>query len=156
MLAQLVNFGIVVVVLWFFALKPLSKKMQERAKMIEKGLADAQESAERLAQAEKERKEIIQEARQQAQKILVEMDKDASQEREQMLAKAKIEAGKLSEDGKKQLEIERKQMVQQVKKEVADLVALATQKVLSQEVTAKIDAEIIQKALEGAEQELKK
>lgn len=156
MLAQLINFGIVVLVLWFFALKPLSKKMQERARMIEKGLADAKESAERLAEAEKERKEIIQEARRQAQKILVEMDQNANQERGQILAKAEIEAERLSEEGKKQIETEKKQTIQQIKKEVADLVALATQKVLSGEVTEKIDAEVIQKALQEAERELKK
>ena len=52
--AQAVNFAIVFAVLYWFALKPLGKLMEERKETIEKGLADAKSNAQLLANTEKE------------------------------------------------------------------------------------------------------
>lgn len=70
LLAQLVNFAIVVLVLWRFAIKPLTKIMNERNKEIEVGLKKAQESTDRLTKVENEVKQKLTQARQEADKIL--------------------------------------------------------------------------------------
>ena len=50
-IAQAINFGVVFVVLYIFALKPLSKLMAERSERISKGIEDAKKSKELLEQA---------------------------------------------------------------------------------------------------------
>ena len=55
MLAQLVNFGIIVGVLWYFVFKPLAAKMTERTKTIEKSLAEARQIADNLKSSEQQR-----------------------------------------------------------------------------------------------------
>src|ERR1035437_937357 len=47
-IAQMVNFAVVFVVLYIFALKPLSKLMAERAEKIKGGIDDAKKSDELL------------------------------------------------------------------------------------------------------------
>ena len=61
--AQAINFAIVFAVLYFFALKPLVKVMQERTKKIEKSVKDAQEVDKRLARAEEDYNIKISEAK---------------------------------------------------------------------------------------------
>ena len=52
-IAQAINFGVVFVVLYIFALKPLSKLMAERSEKIKKGIDDAKKSDELLQKAER-------------------------------------------------------------------------------------------------------
>ena len=46
MIAQIINFAIVVGIIWYFAIRPLIKKMTERTKTIEKSLEDAKKIEE--------------------------------------------------------------------------------------------------------------
>ena len=57
MIAQLINFGVVFLVFYFLAAKPLRKLMEERGKAISKGLDDAKESSELLQKASEEYKQ---------------------------------------------------------------------------------------------------
>ena len=51
-IAQVINFAIVFVVLYIFALKPLSKLMKERSEKIAKGIDDAKTNAKLLDEIE--------------------------------------------------------------------------------------------------------
>jgi F-type H+-transporting ATPase subunit b len=68
-IAQLINFTIVLAVLYKLVYKPLLKTMNERTGKIEKGLKDAQESQAQLEKAEKTRDEKIKEAKKEARQI---------------------------------------------------------------------------------------
>ena len=50
-IAQMINFGVVFVVLYIYALKPLGKLMKERREKIETGIEDAKKSSEVLQKA---------------------------------------------------------------------------------------------------------
>ena len=58
-LAQLVNFGLILLVLWRFAFKPIVARLEARSERIEKGLAEAKKAEDRLKQIESERGEIL-------------------------------------------------------------------------------------------------
>jgi len=143
MLAQLVNFAIVVFVLWYFVFKPLSEKMSERTKTIEKSLADAKKAAENLRKADDEKREIIRSARQESQNIIEESKKIAEEERQKSITSAKEEVKKIVQDGKSQLISEKIKMVTEAKSDLADLVLLVTAKVLGKTMDKKIDRQLI-------------
>ena len=63
LLAQLVNFLIVLVVLYKFAYKPILKTLNDRTGKIEKGLKDAEDAQIKLAEMEKKEKEILTKAK---------------------------------------------------------------------------------------------
>src|SRR3989344_1440310 len=103
--AQMVNFGVVFVVLYIFALKPLNKLMTERSEKIAKGVGDAKKSAEML--------------------------KATSLEYDEVLAKARIEANKIFQEGQKEAEIKKASMLENAKTEIVNLTMLATEKLIS-------------------------
>ncbi|MFA6322471.1 MAG: F0F1 ATP synthase subunit B [Candidatus Buchananbacteria bacterium] len=146
-IAQLVNFGVVVFVLWYFALKPLAKKMSERTETIEKSLADAKKIQDNLKDSDAEKSKIIKEARVESVKIIAESKKIADQEGKNSVEKAKMEVKKIVEESRQQITAEKQKMISEVRNEMADLIVLATTKVLGKMVDKKVDADLVQAAL---------
>jgi len=147
MIAQLVNFGIVVFVLWYFVFKPLSVKMIERTSTIEKSLAQAKEIEQNLKNTEKEKQEIVRAARIQAEKIISESGALAEKERQKSVEQAKAEVKKVVENGKAQLDSEKEKMIIEARTQVAEMVVLATAKVLEKVVDKKIDKSLIEQTM---------
>src|SRR3989344_688865 len=130
-LAQVVNFGIVFVVLYFYAIKPLGKIMKERGEKIQRGVKDAKTNAEILSKTNIEYEEAMIKAKAQAKEIFQEGKKEATAKRAEMLEEAKDEVALLVENGKKTLEAEKVKMVEEAKKEIVSLAMLATEKLIS-------------------------
>lgn len=139
MAAQLVNFGIVIAVLYFFALKPLKKLMSERSQKIEGGIADAKTNAEVLKSTKAEYDKAIAAARAEATNIFNEGKKEAEAKRAEMLEKAMSEVDTMITNGKKTLEAEKTKMVADAKKEIVALVVDATRKLLEGEASSKLE-----------------
>lgn len=129
-IAQAINFIVVFLVLYFFALKPLSKLMKERETKIEGGLNDAKNNAKLLEQTKKEYSDVIAKARIEASEIFNTVKVEAENNRKDILAKAQIEVESMIESGKKTLESEKVKMVEEAKGEIVSLVVKATEKLL--------------------------
>lgn len=147
MFAQVINFAIVVGVLWYFAFKPLSQQMADRTQSIEKGLQEAELAAQALKDAHLEQQVILKEARQQAQELLLTAQNQSEARQQAETAKAKQEVMKIVQEGKLQLARDREQMMREVQTELADLVTRATSKVLGDTVDKKIDKKVVENAV---------
>ena len=143
MLAQLVNFVIVFVVLWRFALKPLMKNMSERSATIEKSLKDAEAIDQKLKATEEETRQHISEARAQAMAILNETKKQAEAKRQDMLARAKQEVEGVIRSAKEQIKQEKESMLVEARNELAHLVGLSLHKIMGASVDKKVDEQYI-------------
>jgi F-type H+-transporting ATPase subunit b len=130
-IAQAINFGVVFVVLYIFALKPLSKLMAERSEKIGKGIEDAKTNAMLVAKTEKEYDEMLTKAKNEADKIFQEGKKEALAKKAMMLEEAKVEVAVVIENGKKMLEADKVKMVEEAKKEIVTLAMLATEKLIN-------------------------
>ena len=133
-IAQAVNFAIVFGVLYFYALKPLGKLMDERGEKIAKGISDAKLNTETLNKTQEAYEETLIKARAEAQAIFVAGKKEAEAKKTEMLEKAKVEVAILIENGKKNLEAEKSKMVEEARKEIVSLAMAATEKLLSSKV----------------------
>jgi F0F1-type ATP synthase membrane subunit b/b' len=67
---QLINFTLVGFILWFLILKPLTKKMAERQKMIDDSIDNAKKIETNLGMSEKKYQEKIDQAKVDANKII--------------------------------------------------------------------------------------
>ena len=150
-IAQLVNFGIVLFVLWKLAYKPLLKAMDERTKKIEQGLKDAAASAGSRKLAEEERANIVTEARKAAKDIMDQAATLAAKERQEATAHTKSEVEKIVAHGKDTIRAEKDKMMLEAKAEVGSLVALATERVLRAKLNATADAKLIENAITDVE-----
>jgi len=147
MAAQLVNFGIVVGVLWYFVFRPLGEKMAERTKTIEKSLDEARQIADNLKDSEQQRAEAIKAARKDAEKIMGEAAAAAAAEKQKSVEAARAEVKKVVTAGKAEIAEEKEKMVAAVKAEIADLVVSATGKMLEKISDKKINEELIKETL---------
>ena len=129
-IAQAINFGVVFVVLYIFALKPLSKLMAERAEKIAKGLADAKSNESLLKDTALKYEEALIKARTEATRIFEESKKEAENQKTAMLEEAKYQVTTIIENGKRVLETEKVKMVGEAKKEIVSLTILATEKLI--------------------------
>ncbi|MEK7106488.1 MAG: F0F1 ATP synthase subunit B [Patescibacteria group bacterium] len=130
LIAQGINFAIVLLLLYFFALKPLKKVMSERTNVIEKGIADAKHNAELVTKTTKEYEEVIGKAKAEAHTLFQEGKKEAEVKKAEMMASAQAEVESMIATGKKNLETEKNKMVEEAKVEIVSLVVAATEKIL--------------------------
>lgn len=129
-IAQALNFAIVLFVLYFFMIKPLKKMMSERSKTIEGGLNDAKINTEVLAKTKKEYDEVIASAKNEAYELFQAGKKEAEEKKAKMMEDANKEVESMIANGKKILESEKVKMVEEAKQEIVSLVVKATEKLL--------------------------
>lgn len=146
-LAQIINFLVLLIVLYRFLYRPILKMLDDRKEKIDKSLRQAEEIEKNLFKSEAEKAKIIQEARNEAGKIIAESREMSEKLREDLTNKAKMEAQNMLEQGKKQLTSEKEAMFKEIKGEVADMVKIATEKILREKINAKTDKELIEKSL---------
>ena len=147
-IAQLLNFSILIFVLWRFAYKPVFKILEERRLKIAKGLEDSDESAKKLAQAGEEKKEIISLARKEANEIIEEAKSRAETRYQEIVDKAKGDLKIVIDDEKEKIRAERNHAIKEVKKEAAQMIADALLKIFPEKANEASDAKMIEKALE--------
>ena len=136
-IAQLVNFGIVLLVLKKYAYGPVLKMMQERTDKIEKGMADAESAGKKILEIAEKEKEIVTKA-----------EEIAKKNKEEIIIEAKNQSEKILSDSAKKIEQEKNQMMQEVKGQIAELVIAATGKVLNEKIDGEKDAQLIKNAIE--------
>lgn len=148
LLAQIVNFLVLLFVLYKFAYGPVLKLLNERTSKIEKGLKDAEDAGKKLSEMAEKEKEVLVEARKEAQEIITKAEAVAVKSKDEIMANAKQQSEKVFADAQKKIETERDKMMEDVKKQVAELVAMAAEKVIGEKIDDKKDRELIEKAIE--------
>lgn len=146
-IAQMVNFTIVFLVLYWFAFKPIARVMAERTAKIEKGLLDAKKVEEKLSETQEEFNKAMASAKKQANDILEKAAVEADARKQEMIARAKEEIGAIINQEKQKMQAEKAATLKEIKKEVADLVISAVEKVLDEKIDEKKDKEIIKKMI---------
>lgn len=135
--AQLVNFLIVLVVLWRFAYKPIMRKLDERDQLIAKSVMDAQAMEKRVQEFEAERTSMLAAARKEAQDIMMTAMAQSDVRRDEMIEASKREVERVIAKGKQQMAIERESMLRDVRKDIVDIAMKAAARILHDGVTEK-------------------
>ena len=131
-IAKAINFGVVFVVLYIYALKPLSKLMKERSEKIETGINDAKKSSELLKQAGEEYEKNTIKLRQISIEAKKELTKELEQLRNDSLAKIQADNDEWMKKRKEQMEIDKKAIIEGAKGEIAGLAMLAARKIMEE------------------------
>ena len=135
LIAQMINFCLVALVLYKFAVKPIVATLDERQQKIADGLQYAEEMKAQLAAAERERAEKIKKAAVDAQKILTESREQSKEMIEQKTQEAAAQAEAIIRKASEATELERQKMLADVRQEVARLVVATSSKVLSRDLS---------------------
>lgn len=139
LLAQFVNFAILMFILYKLAYKPLLQFMKDRQAAIEKGLEEAKQAKALMSQANSEQERIMSEARAEAASLVESAKQNADAQAAKILAQAKEEVARVVTEGKHTLTAERNAMLAAAKKDVIDLVVASTEKILHGVVDERVD-----------------
>lgn len=151
LLAQIVNFGLLLFILWRFAYKPVLKMLDDRKQKIQASLDYAEQVKRDAANQQKEFEKKLDETRREIQAASAAASQAGEKEREVILAQARDEARKLVEQAKSQIDYERKQMLSDLREEVVRLSMLTSQKVIGQSLDEKAHHRLVDEFLKQAD-----
>ena len=147
--AQLINFAIILFILWKFVFTPVTKKLEERTSKIEKAMNDADRIAKEKQEFEAWRQQEMSKARQEASGIITIAQTDAGKAKQAIVDQTKVEQQKLVDQAKAQILSEKQKAVNDAKTELADLVTNAAEKILRHKLDKQTDQEFIKSSLES-------
>lgn len=136
-------FIILFVLLWKFALPPITGMLEKRADTIRESIAKAEQTridAERLLD---EYKQQMAEARQEANKVIEQGRKVADSMKDEIVAKANEERESLLAKAREEIQAEKKAALAELQASVADLSVAVAGKILGQTMSAKDHAALI-------------
>jgi len=129
------NFLVFAVLLYWLFGAPLSKMLAARRARIEQGLKDAEEARLARESAETERLAAIQEARREANDILVRAQKVADDSRQRDLAATREELERIRQRATEDIAAEKQRALVELRSEVADLALQAASRVVGETMT---------------------
>jgi F-type H+-transporting ATPase subunit b len=130
LVAQIVNFLILLLILRKFLFAPIVKILSERKTKIAQGLKDAQDAQDKLENADLEAKKVIFEATQEAQVIVASAKKEAEQQKNKIIVAAQEKAAKTIKDAQERTKREEDKLVIRSKSRLGELVVVALEKIL--------------------------
>ena len=146
-LAQMLNFFILVWILARFSYKPLVSMMQERKDRIAKDLADAQNARNEAEQFKADYAAQIANARQEAQQIVEKAVQQAEATTREQLAAAREQIEREKERARQDIVNERDRAMNNLRNEVISLsVAMAT-KVVAKDMDSETNTKLIEDAI---------
>ncbi|HLF28035.1 MAG TPA: F0F1 ATP synthase subunit B [Anaerolineae bacterium] len=129
-LAQIINFVLLLLVLRVIAYKPLLRVLEQRRERIQKGLEDARRAEERLANIEKDYQAKLDAARLEGQKTVAEMTQNAEKQAAGVIVKANEDAGRIKAQAQEEAEAERNRILADLRSQVAALSIAAANKLI--------------------------
>ncbi len=147
LLAQAVNFFILLYLLKRFAYAPLLSMLEERKNRIEKSLHQAESNEREYTRLRELREDILNEARREAARILQEARTDAEARQAEMLARAKDDALRMRSRAKEEMSRDREEIMHAMKRDIASVVVDAAQKVTETQFKEKSDRVLVERVV---------
>jgi F-type H+-transporting ATPase subunit b len=126
LISQIVSFGIVCALLYFFAYKRVLAMLEERRQRIAEGLANSEKIKAELARTEQQRLEVMTQANQQATKLIEEARAAAAKVQEKETQKAIAAAEQIISKAREAAAADHARMLAELKREVGRLVVQTT------------------------------
>jgi len=136
LIAQFINFGIVLLVLWKFVYKPVFAMLEARKQKIAEGIANAEKIQLELAKTEAERKRILTQASDVANQMIEQAREAAARVREVETQKAITAAEQIIAKAREASAQDHAKMLAELKREVGRLVVQTTTTVTGKILTA--------------------
>ena len=147
-IAQIINFGILFLVLRHFLYRPILNVLENRKKRIKESLEKAAEIEKKFAAAENDYNERMLKANKEAEGIVEGAKSEADKVRKSILEKAEADADAIKKAAVRDIENERNALYADVKKNAGKLAIFILTKVLKQDIGEEFDKKSVDKALE--------
>ncbi len=151
LLAQIVNFAIILFLMKKYLYAPILKLLDERKKKVEetdKAFLEAKSKTEEVAL---EKTETLKQAKDEAATIISQAKVQTQKEKEVVMEKAQAEIVSTREKLQKDMEVEKQEMTKGLKAQVAELVVLVAEKVVRESLDDKLQQKMIADSISDLE-----
>ncbi len=148
LLAQIINFLILLALLYIFAYKPFMNMLDQRSNKIKESLAEADKVKADAARAEEDFKKKLEVSSKEGQEVIARAIRTGEEARQRAQQEAKQEAQALVERAKTEIQRERDEAIGELRQEFADLTIVAAEKVIEKSLDKQAHQQIIEKVLE--------
>ena len=131
LLIQATNFGILLFGLWYFLYTPMSRTLEARRAKVSKGVLDAALAERKLEEIEGTRASVLGAAGKEADTILSHAQSAATKKEREVLARAEEAAAGVLREAEAQAAEAKHRAVVESREEVAKLVVLGMEKILT-------------------------
>lgn len=135
LIAQLVNFLLLLFVLKKFVYGPVLEKLEQRKAMIAKSVSDARNAEDTLKDIEKARAEMLEKTKSQSLAMIEAAATSAEEAKNSITESARREAQEIFEQSKLQIAREKEKMLKEASEELGKLVVKAAEKIIEREFT---------------------
>jgi len=143
LIAQIINFVILVGILTKVAYKPLLKVLEERRLKIQGDLENAEQEKLAALKLKQEYSDKLNEAQNHALLIIDKASQLAEQTKEEVLKEARQESAKLLENAREEIEREKNKAVNELRAEIVSLSVAAAGKIIGKNIDEKIHAKLV-------------
>jgi F-type H+-transporting ATPase subunit b len=147
LIAQLVNFTILLVVLRLVAWGPITRMLDERREKIRESLAAADEAKATVAESGRQAQEQIDAARREGQQLITQSQEIANRLQADARTQAQADADAMLARARAEIQLERDTAIADLRKEFADLTISAAEKVINQSLDRTQHKRLIDEAL---------
>ena len=156
LLVYVVNFSILLGVLYFFAYKPLLRAMDQRTTRISESLAAADRARDEAASSRSAIEDQLNESRREGQRLLDQAREAAERYREEEMVRARQEADSFVERARTDILRERDAALDEVRVSFGDLAITAAERVIRRSVDRQAHQELIAQVLEESADNLRR
>ena len=147
LIAQLVNFTILLVVLRLVAWGPLIKVLDDRRERIRESLAAAEEMKSKAAESDRQLHDQIEAARREGQALVANAQEISVRIQAEARTQAQADAEVTLARARNEIQLERDSAIADLRKEFADLTIAAAEKVINQSLDRNAHRRLIDEAL---------
>ncbi len=152
LIAQFINFAILLILVGWASKRFLFPLLDERRKRIQEGLEASEEAKKRLAQTETETAAELEKARQEGQGLIGQAQQMSARIPEEARQSARAEGETLLERARSEIQLERDAAIADLRREFADLTITAAERVIRRSLDRKAHRELIEEVLAEAPQ----
>jgi F-type H+-transporting ATPase subunit b len=147
LIAQLVNFFLLLVVLRLFLYKPILEMLDRRSQRIREGLDAAEQSKEQASEAEAQVARQLEQSRAQGQQLIAQAQDAANRIQEEARNQARSEGDAILERARREIQLERDQAIAELRAQFGDLTVSAAEKVIGQSLDRAAHRRLIEETL---------
>ncbi|MCK5491015.1 MAG: F0F1 ATP synthase subunit B [Candidatus Pacebacteria bacterium] len=130
LVAQAVNFVLLLVILQKIGYKPILKMLSDRTEKIEKSLIQAKKIEEELRNTEETKIAEIKKAKLESQEIIKEANELAEKKSLEMVERTKVKAQEIVISAKHEIQAEKESSIAEAKKEIAEISIQIAKKII--------------------------
>lgn len=149
LIAQIINFLIILWILKRFAYKPILEMLEKRKKTIVEAQKNAEKTQKILEEAQQKEKELLKKAQNESKIILSDSKKQAEETINLAMEKAKIQAEKMLSDAHTQIEKDRQNIEKELALNVTRLASDMLKKSMENILDEKDEAKMIEQVLKN-------